>query len=69
VCVCVPHNSLSDLKVGSNESNSVPVAISSHSLGPYQLTSPVLATVECIPFVLVTHTFCLRFAAKDLFQY
>jgi hypothetical protein len=71
VCVCVrlPHSSLSERKVGSNKSNSVPIAVSSHSLGPYHLTSPVIATMECIPFVLVTHTFWLRFAAKDLFQY
>jgi hypothetical protein len=67
VRVCVPHSSLSERKVRGNKSNSVPIAVRSHSPGPYLLTSPVIAAMERIPFVLVTHKFWLRFAATDVF--
>jgi len=43
VCACVPHSSLSERKFVSNKSNSESIAISSNSLGAYQLTSPVIA--------------------------
>ena len=69
VCVCVLHSSLSERKVGSNKSNSVSIAVSSYSLGFYQLTSPVIGAMKCIPFVLVTRKFWLGFAATGLFLY
>jgi len=57
VYVCVPHSSLSERKVGRYKGNTMSIALSCHSLGSYQLTSPVIAKKECTPYVLVTFRF------------
>ena len=51
VCVraCVPLSSLLESKVGGNWSISMSFSVSSHSWVSYQLTSPVIAAMECIP--------------------